>query len=79
MAVPVVGTAHQVVAGHGAVEVADVVQQGGRDQGRPGAVLLGQGGGLEHVRRLRDGLAEVLSGAFAGEQAGDDTDRPVRM
>jgi hypothetical protein len=47
--VPVVGAAHQVMAADGRGEMADVVQQSGRDQrwGRPG--LLRQRRRLQHV------------------------------
>jgi hypothetical protein len=55
-------------------EVAVVVQERGRDEARRGAVLLGRLGGLEHVLRHRDGLAEVGPRALLAEDAEDLVD-----
>ena len=68
---PVVGAPHEVVPADHRGEVADVVQQGSRDERRGRAGRLRQRRRLEHMRRLRHRLAEVVTGAVAGEQVGD--------
>jgi hypothetical protein len=51
--------------------MANIMQQSRRYQGVSGAFLLGKARGLQHVRRLRDRLSQVLARAFAREQISD--------
>jgi hypothetical protein len=73
--VSVVGALHQVVAGVGAVEVPDVVQQRGREEGIGRVRRAGERRGLQHVFGLADRFAEVVLCALAREEIGDDRDR----
>ncbi len=63
------------MAADGAGEMADVVQERGRDERVMSAHPLGKMRGLEHVRSLGDRLAQVLGCSLAGEQVSDLPDR----